>query len=72
MTKYAVAAILVGLFATSALAQPVSGPWFVGLNTATGKCSVVTSMAEGMKMMGKYNTKAEAEAAMGGMKECKG
>jgi hypothetical protein len=28
-------------------------------------------MAAGMKMMGKYNTKEEAETAMAGMKECK-
>jgi hypothetical protein len=50
----------------------VAGPYFVGLNTTTHTCSVVTKMEAGMKMMGKYKTKSAAEKAMAGMKECKG
>ena len=71
MRKYAVAAVLIGVFVTPALAL-VAGPYFVGLNTTTHTCSVVTKMETGMKMMGKYKTKAAAEKAMAGMKECKG
>jgi hypothetical protein len=48
------------------------GPYFVDLNTTTHTCSVVTKMEAGMKMMGKYKTKAAAEKAMHGMAECKG
>ena len=70
MTKYAVAAVLIGV-STPALAL-VSGPYFVGLNTTTHTCSVVTKMEPGMKMMGKYKTQAAAEKAMARMKECKG
>ena len=71
MRKYAVAAVLIGVFVTPALAL-VAGPYFVGLNTTTHTCSVVTKMEAGMKMMGKYKTTAAAEKAMAGMKECKG
>ena len=70
MTKYAIAAILVGVFVTPAFAL-VAGPYYVGLNTTTHTCSVVTKMEAGMKMMGKYKTKAAAEKAMHGMAECK-
>ena len=45
MTKYAVAAVLIGVFATPALAL-VSGTYFVGLNTTTHTCSVVTKMEQ--------------------------
>ena len=71
MTKYAIAAILVGVFVTPAFAL-VAGPYFVGLNTTTHTCSVVRHMSAGMKMMGKFKTRAAAEKAMAGMKECKG
>jgi hypothetical protein len=43
----------------------------VGLDTTT-KCSVVTEMALGMKMMGEYDSKEAAEKAMADMAECKG
>jgi hypothetical protein len=33
-------------------------------------CSVVKHMSAGMKMMGKFKTRAAAESAMAGMKEC--
>ena len=44
----------------------------VGLDTTTKKCSVVTEMAPGMKMMGEYDSKEAAEKAMAEMAECKG
>ena len=71
MTKCAIAAILVGVFVTPAFAL-VSGPYFVGLNTTTHTCSVVTKMEPGMKMMGKYKSHSAAARAMAHMKECKG
>ena len=73
MRTYVVAAILIGAFIAPAFAaMPGAGPYYVGLDTATNKCSVVTTMSPGMKKMGKYNTQARAERAMHGMKECKG
>jgi hypothetical protein len=71
MRKYAITGVLIAAFATPALAL-VSGPYFVGLNTTTHTCSVVTKMEPGMKMMGKYKTQAAAEKAMAHMKACKG
>ena len=71
MSRTAVfASALIVAFITPALALE-AGPYFVGLNTTTHTCSVVTKMESGMKMMGKYKTKEEAEKAMSGMKECK-
>ena len=73
MRKYMVAAVLIGAFIAPAFAaMPGSGPYYVGLDTATHKCSVVTSMSPGMKKMGKYSSMARAERAMHRMKECKG
>ena len=69
MRRLIAVAVLAGAFVTPALAL-VAGPYFVGLNTTTHTCSVVTKMEAGMKMMGKYKTKAAAEKAMAGMKEC--
>ena len=71
MKKIALAVALVLAFAGPALAL-VSGPYYVGLNTVTHTCSVVTHMSAGMKMMGKYSSKARAERAMHRMTECKG
>jgi hypothetical protein len=73
MRKYLVAAVLIGAFAIPALAvETGGGKYFVGLDTTSGKCSVVTEMAAGMKMMGEYDSKEAAEKAMAGMDECKG
>jgi hypothetical protein len=69
MRTLIVAAVLAGAFVTPALAL-VAGPYFVGLNTTTHTCSVVRHMSAGMKMMGKFKTRAAAEKAMAGMKEC--
>jgi hypothetical protein len=70
MMKYAVAVVLIGVFVTPALALE-AGPYFVGLDSTTHTCSVVTEMKSGMKMMGKYNSREEAEKAMASMAECK-
>jgi hypothetical protein len=70
MRKHLIGAALVVAFATPALAL-TAGTYYVGLDTTTHTCSVVTKMASGMKMMGKYKSKEAAEKAMAGMKECK-
>ena len=70
MTKYVIAALIVGSFIAPAFALE-SGEYFVGLDTTTHTCSVVTKMTSGMKSMGKFKTKEAAEKAMAGMKECK-
>lgn len=69
MRKYIVAAALIGAFVTPALALK-AGVYYVGLDTTTHTCSVVTKMTAGMKMMGKYKTQAAAEKAMAGMAKC--
>lgn len=75
MRKYLVAAVLIGALATPTLAQEVEtggGKYFVGFDTNSKTCSVVTEMAEGMKMMGEYDSEEAAKAAMAEMDECKG
>ncbi len=73
MRKHLVAAVLIGAFATPALAvESGGGHYFVGLDTTSHTCSVVTEMAQGMKMMGEYDSKEAAEKAMAEMDECKG
>jgi len=73
MRKYIVAAVLIGAFVAPAFAQmPGAGPYYVGLDTSSHTCSVVTEMKPGMKNMGQFETKDEAEKAMADMKECKG
>ena len=72
MRKYIVAAVLIAAFATPALAvETGGGHYFVGLDTTSHTCSVVTEMAAGMKMMGEYDSKEAAEKAMADMQECK-
>ena len=70
MRKYIVAAVLIGAFITPSFAL-TTGTYYVGLDTTTHTCSVVTTMTTGMKMMGKYKSKEAAEKAMAGMKKCK-
>jgi type 1 fimbria pilin len=76
MKRYLVAAVLIGAFAMPALAQDAvetgGGKYYVGFDTNSKTCSVVTEMAEGMKKMGEYDSKEAAEAAMAEMDECKG
>jgi hypothetical protein len=69
MKKHVFAAVLIGAFVTPALAL-TAGTYYVGLDMTTHTCSVVTQMAPGMKMMGKYKSKEAAEKAMAGMKKC--
>jgi hypothetical protein len=71
MRKYIIAVAMIGVFVVPALALE-AGEYYVGLDTTTHTCSVVTKMTAGMKMMGKYKSKEAAEKAMAGMKECKG
>jgi len=68
MRKYLATALVIA-FATPALAL-TSRVYYVGLDTTTHTCSVVTKMAPDMKMMGKYKSKEAAEKAMAGMKKC--
>jgi hypothetical protein len=70
MRKYLLAAVLVSAFLTPALAL-IASSYFVGLDSTTHTCSVVTKMKPGMKMMGKYKSQRAAERAMARMKECK-
>jgi hypothetical protein len=73
MRKYIVGAALIGALATPALAvETGGGHYFVGLDTSSHTCSVVTEMASGMKMMGEYDSQEAAEKAMAEMDECKG
>jgi len=69
MKKHIVAAVLIGVFATPALAL-TSGVYYVGLDMTTHTCSVVTHLTHGMEMMGKNKSKEAAEKAMAGMKKC--
>ena len=70
MRKYLIAATLIVAFATPALADEV----FVMLEMSTKKCVTMATMPADMKkykMLGKYPTLGEAEAAMHTMTECK-
>jgi hypothetical protein len=60
MTKHATAAVLITFLVTPALAL-TSGTYYVGLDSTTHKCLVVTEMKAGMKMMGKYDSKEAAD-----------
>jgi len=73
MRKYIIAAAVLGAFASPAFAVDTGGGhYFVGIDTTSHKCSVVTEMAPGMKMMGEYDSKEGAEKHMAEMAECKG
>jgi hypothetical protein len=74
MKRYLVAAVVISAFAMPAWAQVETGggKYYVGFDTNSKTCSVVTEMAEGMKMMGEYDSQEAAEAAMAEMKECQG
>jgi hypothetical protein len=72
MRKYIIAAAVLGAFASPAFAVDTGGGhYFVGIDTTSHKCSVVTEMAPGMKMMGEYDSQDAAEKAMADMQECK-
>jgi hypothetical protein len=71
MKRFVIASALLSAFIIPAWALE-EGMYFVGLDTTTHTCSVMTEMKAGMKMMGKYKSKEEAEKAMASMAECKG
>jgi hypothetical protein len=72
MKKYLIASALVVAFATPALAAD----YYVALRLGGGaaKCEVMTTEPDVKthKMMGKFKSEAEANAAMATMKECGG
>ena len=70
MKKYLVAAALIVGFSTPVLA--VETFYIMFDNTMKG-CTIITTEPSDKaryKMMGKYNSKAEAEKAIASMKEC--
>jgi hypothetical protein len=69
MKKYLVAAALIVGFSVPAFAVET---FYIMYDNSMKGCSVMTEQPTGTqyKMMGKYNTKAEADAAMKTMKEC--
>jgi hypothetical protein len=71
MKKYLVTAALVIGLATPALAIET---FYIMFDNTLNNCSIMDkeSTDAKYKMMGKYNSKAEAEAAMKTMKECGG
>ena len=54
MKKHIVAAVLIGVFATPALAL-TSGVYYVGRDMTTHTCSVVTKMSPGPRDLGCAN-----------------
>jgi hypothetical protein len=71
MTKYFLAAVLIGAFAASASAMDT---FYIMFDKTTKKCTMAKSPpteTEKFSMMGQYGSEAEAMAAMKGMKECK-
>jgi len=70
MKKYLVAAALVVSFSAPSLAVETN---FIMFDNTMKGCVIMTTESTDKtryKMMGKYNSKAEAEAAMKTMKEC--
>ena len=68
MKKYLLASALIVAFVTPALAEQ----FYVAFDPASHKCTMMHSIPSGsMKNMGgPYKSKAAAEKAMHGMKEC--
>ena len=71
MQKYLVAAALIVGFSVPAFAVET---FYIMYDNSMKGCSVMTEEPTGTqyKMMGKYNTKAEAETAMKSMKAMRG
>ena len=70
MKKYLIAAALIVSFSVPALAVETN---FIMFDNTMKGCVIMTTEPTDKtryKMMGKYNSKAEAEAAMKTMKEC--
>ena len=67
MKKYLLATALIVGFVTPALAEQ----FYVAFDPASHKCSMMHSQpVSPMKSMGSFATRAEANKAMGSMKEC--
>ena len=71
LKKYIFAAALIVGFSVPAFAVET---FYIMYDNSMKGCSIMTEQPTGTqyKMMGKYNTKAEAETAMKSMKECAG
>ena len=70
MKKYLVAAVLIGAFATPALAED----FYIMFDMTAKKCVTMKTDPKDQKkfkMLGKYPTLGEAETAMLTMTECK-
>jgi len=70
MKKHLITAALIVAFATPALAAD----YYVALRVGGGGCEVMSTEptdTKKYKMMGKYSSEAQANAAMATMKECK-
>jgi hypothetical protein len=71
MTRYFLAAALIGAFAASASAMDT---FYIVFDKDSKTCSMAKSPpteTEKFSMMGQYGSEAEAMTAMKGMKECK-
>ncbi len=71
MKKYFIAAAIIAGIAAPAFAIETN---FIMFDNTMKSCVIMTTEPTDKaryKMMGKYNSKAEAEAAMATMKECK-
>ncbi len=72
MKTYLLTAMLIGAFATSALAA--QNGFYIVFDKTSKTCSMAKSPptdTEKFSMMGQYGSEAEAMTAMKGMKECK-
>ena len=66
MRTYLIAAALIAVFVTPALAEQ----FYVVFDPASHKCEAMHNIPQGMKSKGTYGSKKEAMKAMHGMKEC--
>ena len=73
MKTYLLAATMIGVFATSAIAG--AGPFYIVFDKTTKTCSMARTPptdTEKFSMMGQYGSEADAMMAMHGMTACKG
>jgi hypothetical protein len=73
MKTYLLAATLVGVLATTAMAG--AGPFYIVFDKESKTCSMVRTPptdTEKFSMMGQYGSEADAKMAMSGMTACKG
>jgi hypothetical protein len=70
MEKYLIAAVLVASFVAPVIAAEAS---YIILDKTLNGCTIATTEPSDKtryKVLGKYNSKTEAEKAIGTMKEC--